>query len=62
MGKNKQYRQRLQGQRQALVEHLEKIRTEKEKPQPRLHLIGFWEKTVKNIRAKIAELERKLKK
>lgn len=32
MGKNKEYRKQLEGHRRALVEHLEKMEKERQKP------------------------------
>lgn len=61
MGKNKKYRKHLEGQRQALVEHMEKIEEEKQKSEPRQDLIEVWEKALQNIRVRIAKLERRLK-
>ena len=61
MFKNKRYRQQLASQRQALAEHLQKFKEEKAKPTPRQELIDLWERTARNIQAKIAKLERRLK-
>lgn len=63
MGKNKEYRKQLEGHKRALVEHLEKISVEQEKPLELQDqgLIGHWEKTVANCRQQIAKLERRLK-
>ncbi|NCJ06231.1 hypothetical protein GS597_06805 [Synechococcales cyanobacterium C] len=63
MGKNKVYRKQLEGQRQALAEHLTKIAEEQEKTADLQDqgLIAHWEKTVANCRQQIAKLERRLK-
>lgn len=64
MGKNKELRKKIEGQRKALEEHLEKIATEKLKPlegQDR-GLIAYWERTVENCRQNIEKLERRLNK
>jgi len=63
VGKNKQCRKQLEGQRRALAEHLNKIAKEQKKPIALQDqgLIGHWEKTVANCRQKIAKLERRLK-
>jgi uncharacterized membrane protein YccC len=63
VGKNKLYRKQLEGHRQALAEHLEKIDQERNKPvsEQDQGLIAHWEKTVTNCRQQIATLERRLR-
>jgi len=63
VGKNKEYRKQLEGHKQALSEHLNKISKEQERPFALQDqgLIGYWEKTVANCRQQIAKLERRLK-
>jgi hypothetical protein len=63
VGKNKEYRKQLEGQRRAVAEHLNKIAKEQEKPisLQDQELIGHWEKTVANCQQQIAKLERRLK-
>ncbi|MBE9108868.1 hypothetical protein IQ273_05480 [Nodosilinea sp. LEGE 07298] len=62
MGKNKLYRRQLEGQKQALAEHLATIAKEREKPERQQDqgLIAHWEKTVANCRQQITKLERRL--
>lgn len=62
MGKNKLYKKQLEGHKQALLEHLEKIAQEQAKPteQQDQGLIAHWEKTVANCRQQITKLERRL--
>jgi uncharacterized membrane protein YccC len=62
MTKNKDDRKKLEGQRRALAEHLEKIANELKKPQEAQDqgLIAHWEKTVANCRKNIEKLERRL--
>lgn len=64
MTKNKTYRKQLEGQYQALEEHLNKIAEELKKPSDLQDkgLIAHWEKTVANCRQQIAKLERRLEK
>ena len=52
MSKNKTYRKQLKSQYEALEEHLQKIKKEKEKSPERQNkgLISHWEKTVLNCR------------
>ncbi len=61
MGENKEIRRKLEGQYEALQEHLEKIAKERARPRPSLQLLKTWEKTIRNIRARIEKLERRLK-
>jgi ubiquinone biosynthesis protein UbiJ len=61
MGKNTRYRRHLEGQKRALAEHLAKIEAERAKPNPDMHLIADWEKTIRNIKRQIEKLERRLK-
>ncbi len=60
MGKNKEYRKQLDGQPRALAEHEAKIAQEMQKPNPNMHHIRDWEKTIENIKKQIAKLERRL--
>jgi hypothetical protein len=62
MTKNKDNRKKLEGQYQALAEHLNKIAEEQKKPIKFQDqgLIAYWEKTVANCRQNIAKLERRL--
>ena len=62
MTKNKNYRKQLEGQYQALEEHLEKISEEQSNPiaEQDLGLIAHWEKTVANCRQQIAKLQKRL--
>lgn len=62
MTKNKNYRKQLEGQYQALEEHLEKISKEQSKliAEQDLGLIAHWEKTVANCRQQIAKLQKRL--
>jgi predicted methyltransferase len=62
VGKNKAYRKQLEGHQKALLEHLNKITKEREKPVEFQDqgLIAHWEKTVANCQQQIAKLERRL--
>jgi hypothetical protein len=64
MSKNKTYRKQLKSQYEALEEHLQKIKKEKEKSPEGQNkgLISHWEKTVLNCRQQIAKLQRRLEK
>jgi hypothetical protein len=56
MGVKKDIKRKL-----AFQEHIEKIEQEQAKPQPNWQLTETWEKTTKNIRARIEKLEKRLK-
>ncbi len=62
MGRNKLYHKQLEGQKQALAEHLDKIAKERKKSsaQQDQGLIIHWEKTVANCRQQITKLDRRL--
>jgi len=61
MGRNKEIRKKIQGHREMVREHQTKIEREQRSPNPRVYLIAYWEKRIREVEDRIRHLEEQLR-
>jgi hypothetical protein len=57
MGRNKEIRKKIKGHRRMVEEHRAKIEREVGSLSPRLDLIAYWEKRIREVEQRILGLE-----
>jgi hypothetical protein len=62
MGRNKELRKKIAAQRVVAEKHEEKIRREREKPEPDEGVIRTWQREIAAARNKLDSLTRRLRK
>ena len=61
MGRNKDLRKKIEGNRRMVREHRAKIAQERQSPNPRDFLIAYWEKRIRQVELRILHLEEELR-
>lgn len=61
MGRNKEIRKKIQGDRVMVLEHRAKIEKELQSSDPRGHLIAYWERRIREVEQRIIHLEEQLR-
>ena len=61
MGRNKNLRKKIEGNRRMIREHRAKIAQELQSANPREFLIAYWEKRIRQVELRILRLEEQLR-